>query len=80
MGALDATAAAAGAGDASVVLGRHGGGGSSVMGACPGAAGVAVVTVQGDGVIVYDCESQVRTRAARRLTRACVCMWSLRRA
>ena len=40
------------------VLGRHGGG---VLGASLGAsASAAVVTVQGDGVIVYDCDTQVR--------------------
>jgi len=42
------------------VLGRHGGG---VLGASLGAsASAAVVTVQGDGVIVYDCDTQVRPR------------------
>lgn len=42
------------------VLGRHGGG---VLGASLGAsASAAVVTVQGDGVIVYDCDTQVRLR------------------
>ena len=34
---------------ASVVLGRHGGN-TPVMGACAGARGTAVATVQGDGV------------------------------
>ena len=42
----------------SVTLGRHGG---SVRGASAGADGAAVVTVQGgDGVVVYDCNTQVR--------------------
>ena len=41
--------------------------GGSVIGASPGATGAAVVTVQGDGVIVYDVETQVRILAARRL-------------
>ena len=42
----------------SVTLGRHGG---SVRGASAGADGAAVVTVQGgDGVVLYDCNAQVR--------------------
>jgi hypothetical protein len=60
MGALDAGPAAA------VVLGRHGGRGSAVMGSCPGASGAALATVQGDGVIVYDCEAQVRSHLSSR--------------
>ena len=47
-----------GAGTSSA-LGMHGG---SVIGASPGATGAAVVTVQGDGVIVYDVETQVLER------------------
>ena len=47
----------AGAGS-SVTLGRHVG---SVKGASAGADGAAVVTVQGgDGVVLYDCNAQVR--------------------
>jgi|TARA_B110000977_G_scaffold136810_1_gene173756 hypothetical protein len=46
-------------GDGSIVtLGRHGGG--SVVGASAGLDGAAVVTVRGDGVVVYDCDAQVR--------------------
>ena len=42
----------------SVTLGRHVG---SVKGASAGADGAAVVTVQGgDGVVLYDCNAQVR--------------------
>ena len=47
---------------ASVVLGRHGGN-TPVMGACAGARGTAVATVQGDGVVVYDCDTQSKTRS-----------------
>lgn len=49
----------AGGSGASVVLGRHGGG-NTMMGACASSSSTALVTVQGDGVIVYDCEAQVR--------------------
>ena len=52
-----------GAGTSSA-LGMHGG---SVIGASPGATGAAVVTVLGDGVFVYDVETQVRILAARRI-------------
>ena len=60
----------AGVGDGtSVVLGRHGGG-NSTMGACASSPNTVLVTVQGDGVILYDCEAQVScekkpTRAQR---------------
>ena len=47
---------------ASVGLGRHGGN-TPVMGACAGARGTAVATVQGDGVVVYDCDTQSKTRS-----------------
>ena len=49
-------------GSAGVVLGRHGGN-TPVMGACAGARGTAVATVQGDGVVVYDCDTQSKTRS-----------------
>jgi hypothetical protein len=45
----------------SVSLGRHGG---NIKGASAGAQGAAVVTVQGgDGVVVYDCNTQVRAES-----------------
>lgn len=50
----------AGGGGTSVVLGRHGGGNATVMGAFASSPSTALVTVQGDGVIMYDCEAQVR--------------------
>ena len=57
MVALLEDAAVGGGGDGtSVVLGRHG---DATMGACASSNSTALVTVQGDGVIVYDCEAQV---------------------
>jgi hypothetical protein len=52
-------------GGGSVVLGRHGG---TVLGACASSPSTAVVTVQGDGVILYDCEAQVRNSVPRLLS------------
>jgi hypothetical protein len=60
MAALLGDAGGGDGGGASVVLGRHGGGGTAMMGVCASGASAALVTVQGDGVIVYDCEAQVR--------------------
>lgn len=45
-----------------VVLGRHGSS-TPVMGAGPGPDRTAVATIHGDGVVVYDCDAQTKTRS-----------------
>ena len=59
MGILDAEQTDSGA---SVVLGRHGSS-TPVMGAGAGPDRTAVATVHGDGVVVYDCDAQTKTRS-----------------
>ena len=59
MGILDAEQTDSGA---SVVLGRHGSS-TPVMGAGAGPATTAVATIHGDGVVVYDCDAQTKTRS-----------------
>ena len=59
MGILDAEQTDSGA---SVVLGRHGSS-TPVMGAGAGPDTTAVATIHGDGVVVYDCDAQTKTRS-----------------
>mmetsp|Transcript_6778 Transcript_6778/g.26400 ORF Transcript_6778/g.26400 Transcript_6778/m.26400 type:complete len:831 (-) Transcript_6778:40-2532(-) len=59
MGILDAEQTDSGV---SVVLGRHGSS-TPVMGAGAGPDTTAVATIHGDGVVVYDCDAQTKTRS-----------------